>query len=46
MIEKMLAEEIKKIEMPSEMRERIFEKCDMKTEEMTMRKNNGKNRNQ
>ena len=43
MIEKMLAEEIKKIEMPSEMRERILEKCDMKTEEMTMRKNNGKN---
>jgi hypothetical protein len=43
MIEKKLAEEMKKIEMPSEMRERIFEKCDMKTEEMTMRKNNGKN---
>lgn len=43
MIEKKLAEEIKKIEMPKEMRERILNKCDMKTEEMTMRKNNGKN---
>lgn len=43
MIEKKLAEEVKKIEMPSEMRERILEQCDMKTEEMTMRKNSGKN---
>lgn len=43
MIEKKLAEEVKSIEMPSEMRERILEHCDMKTEEMTMRKNNGKN---
>ena len=43
MIEKKLAEEVKKIEMPSEMRERILEQCNMKTEEMTMRKNSGKN---
>lgn len=37
MIEKKLAEEVKSIEMPSEMRERILEHCDMKTEEIEMK---------
>lgn len=43
MIEKKLVEEVKKIEMPKEMRERIMEKCSMEMEEETMRKNNAKN---
>ncbi|MBQ8315069.1 MAG: hypothetical protein IJX95_04935 [Lachnospiraceae bacterium] len=43
MIEKKCAEEVKKIEMPKEMRERILDNCYTEMEEMTMRKNNGKN---
>ena len=43
MIEKKLAEEVKKIEMPKKMRERILNKCYIEKEEMTMRKYNGKN---
>lgn len=43
MIEKKLAEEVKNIEMPKEMRERILNKCYTEKEKMTMRKNSGKN---
>ncbi len=42
MIEKKCAEEVKKIEMPKEMRERILDNCYTEMEEMTMRKNSGK----